>query len=307
MIRDTDMSLSIVRNHFHIFKFDGRVKWLYNPVLKKRFKNRPEERVRLQWVEFLLNQTNWKGSRIGFETAVNLRQEEHALRADLILYDSKLKPLILIECKADQISLGSGSAEQAAKYNSEVGAKFVILSNGVSDLFFHKDGKKMHLNELPIQILKRSEFESSRKARYWSDRGFCGSEKFSTDLLHNFWADHEGSKIRYLNFRDSLLPLPMDHYYRINTIGESEKLAVGFIGFEGIGSFLIVVFNQKGINEALFTMNLDQLFLEKKKAGKVYKKGHIEECEITEKLCDLLKQFRPDYHQKLTDEIMKFF
>lgn len=301
------MSISIVQNHFPLFKFDGRDKWLYNPVLKKRFKNRPEERVRLQWVEFLLNKTNWKSSRIGFETPVNLRQKDYALRADLVLYDSDLKPLILIECKADQVSLKSGSAEQAARYNSEVGAQYLILSNGVTDLFYHKKGEMLQLNELPFLLRSHSDVESSREALYWANRGFCDRDGSLNHLLNSFWAEHEGSKIRYLNFRDSVLPLPMDHYYRIYTTGDSEKLAVGFLGFEGYGSFLIAILNQKEINEALLIVNMDDLLKGQKNAGKVYRHGKVEEHTIREKFSELLKHSHPWNHETLKDEIMKFF
>jgi hypothetical protein len=83
---------SIAIHHFPLIIPQPGEKYLYNPVLKKRFKNRPEERVRLRWVEYLLHQTEWPKSRIGFEAPVSLPQEENTLRADLVLYNRDFSP-----------------------------------------------------------------------------------------------------------------------------------------------------------------------------------------------------------------------
>ncbi|HMB41744.1 MAG TPA: type I restriction enzyme HsdR N-terminal domain-containing protein, partial [Balneolaceae bacterium] len=122
--------------HFPQVIIEDGQKWLFNPVLKKRFKNRPEERVRLQWVDFLLNQTDWNKNRIGFETPVQLRREDRALRADLLLYSDDVAPYALIECKSDQIKLSDSTAVQAARYNSLLHAPYIILTNGREDLVY---------------------------------------------------------------------------------------------------------------------------------------------------------------------------
>lgn len=301
------MNISVVKYQFPIFKFDQHGKWLYNPVLKKRFKNRPEERVRLQWVEFLLNQTEKKSSRIGFETPVKLRQEEHAVRADLILYNSKLEPEVLIECKAEQVSLMSGSAEQAARYNSEVGAEYIILSNGVKDLYYSKKGEMLGLDELPIVVHKNFDGEMERSGQYWADRGFCGPEPVHVELLNRFWTRHEESEIRYLNFKESVLPIPMEHYYRLYRIEDSGKLAVGFLGGIGRESYMVAVLNERGVNEAVAVLELNQFQEQKKGSVTIYKKEGVTRGDGTNGIRDLLDNFLQTNHQELTVEIMKFF
>ncbi len=301
------MNISVAKYHFPVFKVQQPEKWLYNPVLKKRFKNRPEERVRLQWVEFLVNQTNWKSSRIGFEAPVKLRQEENAVRADLVLYDSKLKPQILIECKADHVSLGKGSAQQASRYNSEIGAEYIVLSNGVSDYIYHQNGDKLNFENLPIELNLSEQTGSERNAEYWSERGFCDLYSVQAEVLNNFYAHHNGSEIRYLNFKDSILTIPMDHYYRIYRTGESEKLAVGFLGYREKGSYLVVVLNQKGVNEALALLNLDQLLNQNRNEVTVYRKNNVVQYDVKKHLREILKKFRMTDHSDFTQELLKFF
>lgn len=261
----------------------------------------------MQWVEFLLNQTDKKSSRIGFETPVKLKQEENAVRADLILYNSRLEPEVLIECKAEQVSLGSGSAEQAARYNSEVGAKYIILSNGVKDLYYSNEGEQLGLNELPIVVHKNIDSEMKRTGRYWFDRGFCGPEPIHVELLNRFWTRHEESEIRYLNFKDTVLPIPMEHYYRIYKFEDSGKLAVGFLGGIGSESYLIAVLNVRGVNEAVAVLALNQFQEKKKGCVTIYKKEGAAHKDGTNELRDLLENFRQTDHQELTVEIMKFF
>ena len=42
----------------------------------------------------------------------------------------KTEPIILIECKAPQIKLTEKTFEQTAQYNSIIGAREIILTNG---------------------------------------------------------------------------------------------------------------------------------------------------------------------------------
>lgn len=301
------MNISVAKYHFPVFKINQLDKWLYNPVLKKRYRNRPEERVRLQWVEFLINQTSWKSSRIGFEASVKLRQEENALRADLILYDSKLKARILIECKADNVSLGKGSAQQASRYNSDIGAEFIVLSNGVTDYFYHQNGERLNFEQLPIELNMNKHSGSERTIEYWSDRGFCNLNAVQGEVLNYFYSHHEDSEIRYLNFKDSILSIPMDHYYRIYKTGETEKLAVGFLGFKEAGSYLVVILNKKGVNEALAVLNLEHVLNQNRSDVAVYRKNEIDHVTVNEKIRELLRKFRPTDHQELIQELLKIF
>src|SRR6056297_3733025 len=127
--------------HFPQMRFSDGQKWLFNPILRKRFANRPEERVRLQYVEFLLRETAVTKNRIGFEALVKAYARDNSLRADLVIYDQQIAPMALIECKSGQIKLNEKTSEQAARYNLTLQANFMMITNGHSDFWYKKEGK----------------------------------------------------------------------------------------------------------------------------------------------------------------------
>lgn len=254
---------SVVRFHFPQVILDKQQKKLFNPVLKKRFKNRPEERVRLKWVEYLLLETEWNRNRISFESPVTVRQTESTLRADLILYSEEMKPEILIECKSEKVALTAKAGEQIARYNSDLKARYLILTNGVVDLSFeiNDEGVEEMAHLFPAET---KPFE--RDSDYWSKRGFCGLTMSLNDpekvpnFLNRFWGDSIPSDIRYLAFQAVHIQLPIDQYYRIFQVDSDTKLAISMVGQGDSETFLVAVMNQKGVNRAILYLNLNKVF-----------------------------------------------
>jgi hypothetical protein len=301
---------SAAQFHFpQIILDDGR-KWLFNPVLKKRFKNRPEERVRLQWVDFLLHQTNWNRNRIGFETPVQLRREDRALRADLLLYSDEVAPHILIECKSDEIRLKDSTAVQAARYNSLLHAPYIILTNGNEDLVYKvEDGKAMP-SDYPLNVLSEPEV---RRVEYWQKRGCCSGSiqpelrLRMEELQTEFWKNSDEASLKYLSFKESFLPIPMDHFYQIFSSANGSKLALTLAGYGSSFNYLAAVLNEKGINRGICIVNLDELAGGKKESIQLF----LQEKEIfldSERLRELILQHRDTEFQKtLVNILLSFF
>lgn len=219
-------------------------KWLFNPLLKKRYEDRPEERVRLRWTDYLLLEAGWKGTRIAFEAPVRLQKKSSALRADLILYDQNLAPDTLIECKSEQEQLNQQVAEQAGLYNSSVGASTLILTNGLEDLCYIREENRFTVAPLPFSV---GETDWRSRSGYWSGRGFCEEQYdiekgWLPELLNRFWDVAE----RPYYLKPALDPnIPSSHYYRIFSLDEEEKLAITFTGTSGSGSWLLALLNRK--------------------------------------------------------------
>lgn len=302
---------SIASQHFPQIIIEGNKKWLFNPVLKKRLANRPEERVRLRWVEYLLHQSDWKKSRIGFETPVKLRQESNSLRADLILYSNDLTPQVLVECKSEKISLTPKVAQQAARYNVSVEAKNIALTNGVKDFWFSRNNQ---------QILEQqgifSEVTELKKIRsepgYWSKRGFCsthspGAVKSRLQrILPDFFEEKNGWNTRYLAFEDSLLDLPMDQYYQIAVLNDQTRLAMSFIGSDQKPSYLIAVLNSKGQNKGVIVINLDSLLNDEPNTVTVYKDGVQTSVDPDSNKTEFIEAVEENI-QNLPNRLLKFF
>jgi len=301
---------SVVRFHFPQVVFEKQQKKLFNPVLKKRFINRPEERVRLKWLEYLLHETDWKRNRISFESPVTVRQTESKLRADVILYSEELKPNILIECKSEKVALTEKAGEQIARYNSDLKAPYLILTNGVVDLSYeiNEEGAKE-----TTQLFSSETKFFERDATYWSKRGFSGLlggqkvKEIIPEFLEKFWSDSLTADIRYLNFKSTHIQQPIDQYYRVFQINSYTKLAISTVGQGEVETYLVAVMNQKGINRAILFVNLNKLISNQSNAAlKVTEKGE----ESGDLKCDISGYFMDEKKLKITDfstDVMKLF
>ena len=248
--------------HFPQIRIDKSQKWLFNPVLKKRFKNRPEERVRLSWLEYLLHQTDVKKSRIGIENPVKSQHATNDLRADLIIHGPAMSPEILIECKAENVAITMGTAAQAARYNQSVGAKYIVLTNGVDDLWFECSNGET--KAVPSQFHQTTIAPLERAAEYWFQRGFLKKSAgkkladFSVHLLNSFWDDGFSGRKRYLAFQGEFEGIPLSHYYKIIDFGDGSRLAVTLLAGEHTGPYLFAVMNEKGVSSGMISADLEK-------------------------------------------------
>ena len=135
---------------------------LWNPVLKRRYVARPEERVRLSFIDMLLTEELFPSTRIGFEVPVDALHADSATRADIVLYDEDFKPWMLVECKAPGVPVTEATAIQAAQYNRRLAAPWVVLTNG-TQVVVAGDGRAP-LNAPPVP--------RPQAVAYWLDRGF---------------------------------------------------------------------------------------------------------------------------------------
>ena len=309
---------SIANNHFPRIVFDEEKPTLFNPILKKRFKNRPEERVRLNWVEYLTHQTDWPKSRIGFEAPVKLQQAKNTLRADLILYSREMKPEILIECKAESVKLNSAVAEQAARYNQTVGAPYICLTNGITDFWYKVDNHSVS----PIEATSSPDFpikptihftELNRDFNYWQDRGFCAG-KLTTPhkkILHksiaHFWSDVIDWQKTYLDFPSSPVNFGLQQYYRIPVVDNEQKLAISFIGTPAESTHLIAILNKKGQNHGILSVNLNRLSERQPVSANLYQSGTVNEIDAGTHLPFFKHGFSKKLIEQLPHYLMRFF
>lgn len=153
-----------------VFRNGERMLW--NPLKRQALKLRPEERVRLQILEFLILQSGIPSTRISVESPVPSRFSKG--RTDLVCYDKEFRPYILIECKADSVRLNHRAATQSAVYNRFVKAPYLMLTNGLEDALFHVDrqleasGPSGH----PPELVADTVSWHSEDPDYWTARGF---------------------------------------------------------------------------------------------------------------------------------------
>ncbi len=278
--------MSVVTNHFPQIKFQQADKYLWNPIQKKSLKNQPEERVRLRVVEYLL-EAGWSKYRISTEEGISSLRKE-TLRTDLICYTDKFEPFLLCECKAPSVNLSDQTAEQIARYNSNVKAPYLFMTNGRNDLWYSFKEKGPVLQSAIPEPFQAANQPEERLFEYWTKRGFAGKKaalKLRRWLLKTFNVSvcQSTYSLHYLSFKSKLSDIDLNHYYLIFEFSES-RLALTFIATAFGGSRMVAIENKNGENTAVLEINLDLLFKEETPNASVYNAGGSKNIDIRKKL-----------------------
>ncbi len=109
----------------------------------------PEEWVRRHLIGMLCSQCGVPAGRIAQEYPVPL--EGNPQRADVVVLDRAGRPVLLAECKAPDVEIGSETFSQAVRYNNVVKAPLVMLTNGIRHYVYRRTVKGSYeaLDSLP--------------------------------------------------------------------------------------------------------------------------------------------------------------
>ena len=102
----------------------------------------PEERVRQEYLCALVNKYEYKLSQMAEELEVTGRGSGHA-RADFVIWRNsqekadKKNPLIIVECKSDNVTIKVDDYGQGDNYARLTGARFFVTHNSRETRFWH--------------------------------------------------------------------------------------------------------------------------------------------------------------------------
>ena len=122
----------------------------FDSIRKKWLKLIPEEWVRLNCIEFLINEKKIPRSLISVEKEFKLNNLKK--RFDIVVYNEKGEIYLLIECKAPNVKINQSVFNQISKYNLVLKSKFLMITNGIDHYFFAMNYKNQQidfLKELP--------------------------------------------------------------------------------------------------------------------------------------------------------------
>ena len=101
---------------------------IWDPLRKKHVALTPEEHVRQWFIGVLANQMqvpmHMMMSEVGFKLG------EKPFRADVLVYDRKLQPVVIVECKRPEVELTMEVLDQAVRYNLVLNVPVIIITNG---------------------------------------------------------------------------------------------------------------------------------------------------------------------------------
>ena len=127
---------------------------IFDEVRKGYFKLTPEEWVRQHVINYLVFHKNYPIGLMQVEKLIKYNKLN--TRADLIVNDRDLNPVILVECKAPSVKIGKDAFDQIAKYNFSLKAKYLFVTNGLTHYFCainYENGKMDFLKEIPNNII----------------------------------------------------------------------------------------------------------------------------------------------------------
>lgn len=135
---------------FHIkIKHEGKKAFVFDEIRKKWIMLTPEEWVRQHLINYLVTEKEIPKSLISVEKEIELNGTKK--RYDVVVFNTTLNPVLLIECKAPTVELKEEVVEQALRYNLQLGVKYMMFSNGLHDLIFYSQNSKLiSLTELPV-------------------------------------------------------------------------------------------------------------------------------------------------------------
>ena len=121
---------------------------VFDRIRKKYVLLTPEEWVRQHVLHFLLEEKKFPAGLLEVEKQITLFNT--LKRVDILVRNTELKPLLLVECKAAGIPLKQTEINQLARYQLTLQAPYCMLTNGVNHVVLKLEQEKVSfLKELP--------------------------------------------------------------------------------------------------------------------------------------------------------------
>ena len=135
---------------FKITQDNGR-DFIFDRFRKKYVVLTPEEWVRQNFLNYLVNTLGYPPSLIGIEKEIKLGELKK--RCDIIVYNQQTKPWMIVECKEMTVPLTQVTLEQIIRYHMVLPAAYLVITNGVNTFCCkHVNEQWQFIGELPAHL-----------------------------------------------------------------------------------------------------------------------------------------------------------
>lgn len=108
---------------------DGLLK-VFDPLRKKYVALTPEEYVRQNFTSWLIHDLHYPQSLMANEVAIDFNGMKR--RCDTVCFNPDLSPLMIVEYKAPDVVINQATFDQIVRYNMQLKAKYLVVSNGMN-------------------------------------------------------------------------------------------------------------------------------------------------------------------------------
>lgn len=120
---------------------------IFDAIRKRWIQITPEEWVRQNFLQWLIQVKNIPASLIAVEKEIKLGDLKK--RCDIVVYKSNT-PWLIVECKEMEVKLDEKVLKQILNYNISLRVQFLIITNGTDTFAFElKDAHFAILQEIP--------------------------------------------------------------------------------------------------------------------------------------------------------------
>ena len=127
---------------------------IFDPVRKKFVVLQPEEWVRQNVLQFLMQEKKYPRSHLNVEKQLLVNQLKR--RYDIVVFRTDGSIAILVECKAPEQAVTQEVFNQIARYNLPLKADYLMVTNGLDHYYCRMDYQAQRyefLKELPSYSL----------------------------------------------------------------------------------------------------------------------------------------------------------
>lgn len=113
---------------------------IFDPLRGRFVALTPEEWVRRHFTAYLIDSLGYPAGLMANE--VSLRLNNMSRRCDTVVYSRcGLRPLMIVEYKAPAVDITQRTFDQIARYNMVLGARWLVVSNGLRHYCCRMDGE----------------------------------------------------------------------------------------------------------------------------------------------------------------------
>lgn len=123
------ISISFPPPNFRIVARQGQ-DMIFDPFRKKYVVLTPEEWVRQNFLNYLVNSLDYPGALLSIEKEMHLG--ELRKRCDIVVYSREAEPWMIVECKEMGVPLGMPVLEQIVRYHMALPVPFLVITNGTN-------------------------------------------------------------------------------------------------------------------------------------------------------------------------------
>ena len=121
--------------------------WIFDEIRKKWIQITPEEWVRQNFIQWLMQRKQVPAALIAVEKEIKLGELKK--RCDIVVYKTAI-PWMIVECKEMEVAIDEAVMKQILNYNISLRVPYLIITNGRDTFAFElTDGKIQVLHEIP--------------------------------------------------------------------------------------------------------------------------------------------------------------